>query len=186
MGWWSECVMGGDPPYDWRFTFADVLGIINNEGATIEETYPFTRASLEEGISKLGDALNAEKDSQRRNVGWQVLAVYMLKTGADLTDFIKFRMKLAAYNDESDEWTNPGLRRAYMHDLIARIDAHQPGVCVEVPEEGLFAKIDELFSKERDKRDIVDRLVGLAAFHGWCLDGDRLGNILTLPEPEKH
>ncbi len=191
MGWWSETVMGGDPPLDWRYDFAKLLGVYHAEAETNDEAHAFTRDVVEQNLDKMVKYIREVHDrrpdnTQYINVGWQVFAYIVLKCGAEIPESLRERMIRAAQDDESDSWIDSGLRRAYMKDLIDKLRAHTPGVCVELAEEGLIEKVAELFEQEADTRDIVDRLVSLAAFHGWDLDGERLPALLRRPKPEQH
>lgn len=170
---------------DWELDFARQAGLYNSE--SWRAPFEFTREVLEAHVSSFVDHLGSSTpDDQYRNVGWHVLAVLMLKYGADFPESVRARMIKAAKDDHSSEWRNPDERKAYMTDLIEKIQAHKPGFCVEVASEGLFEKVAEHLNGEADRKDIIDRLASMAAFHGWEVDIEKLNQALTRPEPQRH
>jgi len=180
MGWWSEAVMGGDPSLDFLFAFEKILGARDPK---------ITSAQLEEKEQLLVEKIESTKDDMDRCVGWHVLAHLMLKTGANLSSDSREKMIHAALNDVTGEWLNKPRRRTFMLDLVAKVEDHEPGQCVDLAkdDDGLSdispkarrRYKEEEQAVERDKDDIVDRLCGLAAFHGFELDLDRIRPLLT-------
>lgn len=180
MGWWSETVMGGDPPLDILCTFEKVL----NRGVD-----DITAAHLEENEKLLVATIESIKDDIDRCVGWQVLAHLMLSTGASLSFASRDSMREAALNDATEAWNNKKRRRLFMLDLAVKVEEYVPGQAVELATDDEYlsdvsAKAKKLQKEEEqavenEKDDIVDRLWGLAAFHGFELDLDRIRPLLT-------
>lgn len=180
MGWWSEAVMGGDSSLDFLFEFEKLLDTKENK---------ITAAQLEENEQLLVEKIESTKYDMDRCVGWHVLAYLMLKTGANLSTDSREKIIHAALNDVTGEWLNKKRRRIFMLDLVAKVEDHEPGQCValatddeslsDISPKARRRHKEEEQAIERDKDDIVDRLCGLAAFHGFELDLDRIRPLLT-------
>lgn len=103
MGWWSTNIMGGDTPLDFEDEF---FGICKVE--MFPEPGKRNELSKEDFVNHLDEMLAyIHKDKSAYNIGYQVLAVSMLKAGAfisaDLQDFMMQACENDEWAQESDE-----------------------------------------------------------------------------------
>lgn len=105
MGWWSTNIMGGDTPLDFEDEF---FGICKVE--KFPEPGKMNELSKEDFANHLDKMLESIHKSQYEdtvNIGYQVLAVLMLKAGAfisaDLQDFMMQACENDEWAQESDE-----------------------------------------------------------------------------------
>ena len=78
MGWWSTSIMGGDTPLDFEDDFFDICKVEKfPEGGGMAS---LTKEDIANHLDELLEAVHKWKSEQ--NIGYQVLAVTMLKAGA--------------------------------------------------------------------------------------------------------
>jgi hypothetical protein len=131
MGWWSETVMGGDTPLDYKGFLCDAMGV------------PFDYKFTAEHLGKHMPAVVRAAEGLKDPIAFQVLGVMILESGAECPDDLKARIVDAT---KADEWAKNGdaVRIRHMTDLATKICLHTPGTTVEVPSEGLFDKFAEM------------------------------------------
>jgi len=142
MGWWSTDIMGGDTPLDFEDTFYDICGVEKfPEGGGMA---PLTKADLETNLNKIMDFLDADKWGES-NIGYQVLAVTMLKAGAFISGDLQDFMMQAC---ENDEWAKESDERKIATDglfnALASYDNEHP---IIIKSKGLFEVMAEKLSK---------------------------------------
>lgn len=135
MGWWSKDIMGGDAPYDWEDEIYEICGA---------EMWPEGRTSkgkispdqFTEHLEKIIVALRKSKDP----IGYQVLGVLMMESGADMPEEVKSKIMQACHDDE---WARRDPEREEkileLHDKVLKYD----GTTVEIKSKGLFQAIAE-------------------------------------------
>lgn len=114
----------------------DVKGRIKNSEGYYG--YEYTRELIEEHLDAL--VAKIEADTCDPQVGWQVLGALVLHVGAEVPAAVREAIVKAAVGDA---WANEDSEKrvAYMTDLSDKMQAHEPGKCVELPKEGLMEKI---------------------------------------------
>lgn len=148
MGWWSATILGGDPAYDCRGTYLDVMDL-DDEGDSDHFWFAtFTmrtyRKKVNDNLPKLLTAARKlEAESYDVGIAGQVLGAMIMEVGAKMPAVVqKFILKCA----NKDEWaTESEERKKYIDDFIAKVTSYPPkgGVIVELACEGLFEKIAE-------------------------------------------
>lgn len=127
MGWSDACVMGGDSPMDWEANLCEKAGGHYDD----DEGNVYTREQLESKLPELLAYIEGCRGDQ--GIGFQVLGVMLLGTGAELTSEAKAKITKAA---ENDEWASEDReRQVHMQDLIECVQNHEPGTPTEVPSE---------------------------------------------------
>jgi len=147
MGWWDCGIMGGDTPMDYRDGIHDMLGLGWDDEPTADQ---LPDARLREIIQ------HAETDgwtSHEPWIFWEVLAVVVMKAGADMPADIRADI-LSAVGDElaMDNWGN---RHERLQELRRAVEAYD-GTPVTLSEKGLIERIVELVEGEQDGVDTED------------------------------
>jgi hypothetical protein len=135
MGWWSATIMGGDAPLDWQGSICGVLGVEFNY---ITGKYGYTRARLEKNMTKI--LAKIAKDKYDAYIGYQVLGVMVLETGAKISKVTRDKILAAA---EADVWAKEGdkARQKYIAEFVEAIKAHKPGTLKKLPYQGLLSSL---------------------------------------------
>jgi len=137
MGWWSATIMGGDSPLDMQGVICDAMGVKYNFDIKAAKGYVYDRGLIEKHLDAIVAVLEARK--WEREIGFQVLGVMVLETGAKISAALRKRIIAAA---EADEWmkeAGTGSERGkYIKDFIAAMKAHKPGRKTATTREGLF------------------------------------------------
>ena len=138
MGWWSTDIMGGDTPLDFEDAIYDICKI---------EKFPesggmakLTKEDFKENLNEIVDFLDADKWGES-NIGYQVLAVLMLKAGAFISGDLQDFMMQAC---ENDEWAQESEERAVatqgLFNALSQYDNETP---IIIKSRGLFEVIAE-------------------------------------------
>jgi hypothetical protein len=135
MGWWSTDILGGDTPLD----FEDAIyGICETdkfpEGGGIAS---LTRQSIETSLGEIVSMIEDAGDDA--NIGYQVLAVLMLKAGAAIPESLFSRMEDACH---TDEWAQENEeRRETVQGLLGALQAYDNSTPIVIRSRGLFEVI---------------------------------------------
>lgn len=151
MGWWSATIMGGDTPLDIE------AGLLETAGLSVfdyqEEGDELYRSKIESSINDMIYYIENEVskwgDPDYINIGYQVLGVMIMSSGAKILPGLQKRIITAA---DDDEWASEGNneRATYIHNFKTAIEQYDTngGTSVIVDEEGLFDKISEGLANE--------------------------------------
>lgn len=133
MGWWSETVMGGDTPHDYKYE------IYNNCGVSFNSPTPILRkALLSHEKELLAFAEGGHWDNEIRQ---QVCGYLVITNGVPRSEAINKVISLAIESAEGDEWAKENqTRKKYMDDFIAALKSYN-GEPTEVKDKGLFEVI---------------------------------------------
>lgn len=133
MGWWSDDIMGGDPPYDIQAHFEELAAPVTPEKAI-------------ELISKLAKEWYWEEPIIKQVVGFQ-----MIERGYEMSDALRALVIDGIDNDESDDWNDPEKRKRKLAEFKAIVLAYPAEGAEESPlphQEGLF---EVIFNGEAEK-----------------------------------
>jgi hypothetical protein len=140
MGWWSTDIMGGDTPLDFEDAFFDICNVDKfPEGGG---TASLTKEDFAKHLDKMLEEVHRYKDDQ--NIGYQVLAVLMLKAGAFISGDLQDFMMQAC---ENDEWAMENLDRkratVKLWEALSMYDNERP---IVINSKGLFEVMFEKIS----------------------------------------
>ena len=133
MGWWSSTIMGGDPPMDREVAFEKVAGVscLRDELLTKE----LVNLHLNGFIERI------KKDKFDPEIGWLVLGVIIMRTGATMPENVRKQLLKNAIDTNIEGWTEPEERKAYLEDFKEKVTNYKNGEITEVVSEGLMEKI---------------------------------------------
>ncbi len=126
MGWWSEKIMGGDEPLDIEGEIMDILGYDVME--MTEDDYPRIGELLTVSQCEIFEKLDT-------SIGRQVLAYWMMKTGATFGPDMKNKIISSCKEDEWAKINNK--RKGEIDNLCDTMEIYE-GVPIEIPQTGLF------------------------------------------------
>jgi hypothetical protein len=133
MGWWSTDIMGGDTPLDFEDTFFDICGV--EKFPEIGKANELTKEDFAAHLNEIVDFLDADKWGES-NIGYQVLAVGMLRAGAFISGDLQDFMMQAC---ENDEWAKENEERAVatqgLFNALSQYDNETP---IIIKSRGLF------------------------------------------------
>lgn len=139
MGWWSTSIMGGDTPLDFEDEFFGICKVekFPEEGGMAS----LTKEDIANHLDEMLEVVHKWKSEQ--NIGYQVLAVTMLKAGAFISGDLRDFMMQAC---ENDEWAQESDERKVATDglfnALASYDNEHP---IIIKSQGLFeVMIDKL------------------------------------------
>lgn len=132
MGWWSADIMGGDPPLDWE---DNIYGICGVEKFTGNRKHELTAGELLPHVNEIWDTIL--KDDYDPGIGYQVLAVLMLRAGAPITGELKQQMLEAC---DKDWWAKEGdpERIQAVTGLAKALLIYDGKTPIEIKSKGLF------------------------------------------------
>ena len=137
MGWWSTDILGGDTPLDFEDEFYHIIG--KNKFTDDNKIVELNKEDINENLNKIIKYLN--KEDYEIEIGWQVLAVIILKTGANMSK--STREKLIWSCDE-DGWSKENDERFLtIENLKKNIIKYKPSEPIEIKSKGLFEIITE-------------------------------------------
>jgi hypothetical protein len=151
MGWWSTTIMGGDTPLDFKDTFYGMAGIepSYSDNPTSKEELPGLVESLTErfihddGI-RMKEILNkwgcgkpgSDYFNDHLSIGYQVLAVMYITSGAKLDESLK---NLMLKWIPEDAWSNKDdERRGHITNLTESLKNYDGSEKISITSEGLF------------------------------------------------
>lgn len=141
MGWWSTDIMGGDTPLDFEDTYYDICKVekfIEKDNSYVRQE--LTKEAIEANINELVDFVDADKWGDR-NIGYQVLAVLMLKAGAFISGDLQDFMMQACENDEwAQEDEDRKVATTGLFNALAAYDNQTP---IIIKSRGLFEVMAE-------------------------------------------
>jgi hypothetical protein len=141
MGWWSTSIMGGDTPLDFEDDFFDICKVEKfPEGGGMAT---LTKEDFTNHLDKMLECIHKYKGEE--NIGYQVLAVLMLKAGAFISGDLRDFMMQAC---ENDEWAQENEERKVETDglfnALASYDNEHP---IIIKSKGLFEVMAEKLGK---------------------------------------
>lgn len=125
MGWWGFTIMGGNPPMDWEDNFNDITGARPYEDKPI----PLTGLMVDEHLYEMVALIQKDKDDP--NIGWQVLGVMILTTGAKMPIEIRENIVKNIYDENIDGWDKPNDRKFFLDHFKVQVENYKEG-CQEV------------------------------------------------------
>lgn len=149
MGWWSPMIMGGDPPAEWR-------GVLGNIAGADDPFNPLTAEMLDKNIGKIVERI--EKDDDDPNIGWQVLGVMILRTGAKMPDKIRIKICKNIYDKEIDSWSEPDDRRFFFAHFMEQVENYKDGEKVKIANDDtlMVARENEVKEKMRKRVSVKE------------------------------
>jgi hypothetical protein len=138
MGWWSTDIMGGDTPLDFEDEFYGICKVEKfPEGGGMAT---LTKEDLESNLSEILAFLNENRWGESQ-IGFQVLAVLMLKAGARVDLPVKVRMIEACH---LDDWSHEDAdREIAVGGLLKAIEAYDNKTPIIIKSRGLFEVMAE-------------------------------------------
>jgi|694.fasta_scaffold36925_4 hypothetical protein len=138
MGWWSTDIMGGDTPLDFEDQFYDICKVEKfPEGGGMAT---LTKKDLESNLSEILAFLNENRWGESQ-IGFQVLAVLMLKAGARIDLPVKVRMIEACH---LDDWSHENAEREItVGGLLKAIETYDNKTPIIIKSRGLFEVMAE-------------------------------------------
>jgi hypothetical protein len=141
MGWWSTSIMGGDTPLDFEDDFFGICKVEKfPEGGGMAT---LTKEDFTNHLDKMLECIHKYKGEE--NIGYQVLAVLMLKAGAFISGDLRDFMMQAC---ENDEWAQENEERKVETDglfnALASYDNEHP---IIIKSKGLFEVMAEKLGK---------------------------------------
>ena len=132
MGWWSTDIMGGDTPLDFEDAFFDICKVEKFPGEGVH-----AEISKEDFANHLDEMLECiHKSRSEQNIGYQVLAVGMLRAGAFISGDLQDFMMQAC---ENDEWAQESEERKLATDgLYNAISSYNNEDPIVIKSKGLF------------------------------------------------
>jgi len=132
MGWWSTSIMGGDTPLDFEDEFFHACNVekFPEEGGKAE----LSKEDIANHLNEMLEYIHKTGDDQ--NIGYQVLAVLMLKAGAFISGDLQDFMMQAC---ENDEWSQESDERKLATDgLINALASYDNEHPIIIKSKGLF------------------------------------------------
>lgn len=147
MGWWSATILGGDPAYDARGNFMDIMGLFESDDDGDHDHFWLEELPLNEYADRVNEHIDALIAHANGGVYGQVLGALIMETGAKMSDETR---QFVLWSAHSDEWAQYNEERAgYINDFIEKVKAYpsEGGVVVEIVREGLFQKVFETIAE---------------------------------------
>lgn len=133
MGWWSECIMGGDTPYNIAATVDEMItGKEFADSMHVPDKWPDTQQKIiREGFRKYGGPRKVANDIK---YAWdydriyvdQVVALLAMSSGAEISE--DFRRQVIESCDKShlksQEWCDEDARSKVLDDFVALIEKY--------------------------------------------------------------
>lgn len=157
MGWWSATIMGGDAPLDYQGLLAyDITGIgVDRFYDLRDNNLPELAQIFELNLDKMIEAV--EKDSFNDGIAKQVLGVLIIETGVKKDALCQKALDLAIEGAEQElndkerlsTWCDPEERKFHLENFIEACKNYE-GKPIELPHEGLFEKMMNLFETSKE------------------------------------
>lgn len=141
MGWWSTDIIGGDAPLDFEDAIYNICGIdkFPEEGGKAR----ISAATLEENLDEIVAMI--DEDTYDNGIGYQVLGVMMMESGAEISPDLRFEITRSC---TEDEWAKEDEdRQTSILGLLGALDAYDNKTPIIIKSKGLFEMIAEGLSK---------------------------------------
>lgn len=156
MGWWSESIMGGDTPLDFRGEFEDLFG---SDDATHnrwreqdgEPAIPFVKPTAQQSVDFIKNNVQKWGDDA---ILCQVTGWMVMERAAPMNDELR-QLVLAGIDSEvaggATEWGSPEARIARLMEFRFAVDRYpNEGAEVDMPDSpGLFDMLADHLNKGR-------------------------------------
>ena len=132
MGWWSKDIMGGDSPLDFEDEIYEICGVDKfpeDHDGIIE----LSKSVIETNLVEILEMLPEDDE-----IGFQVLGVLMMKSGAVMNDTLK---ALILFNSKHDEWAKQDSERQEIIDSFCKAIESYDGTPIVITSKGLFEVI---------------------------------------------
>jgi len=149
MGWWSECIMGGDTPYDIAANVEDKIksghDCLHMPDDWNDRTKKDISLKFKEygGPKKVADEIKADYPKQQHCYVDQVVALLALSSGSDICE--DFREQAIAACDpsqlENQGWSNDEARKKVLNSLCELIELYDNSKPVTMKQTGLMDRI---------------------------------------------
>ena len=143
MGWWSTDILGGDAPLDYEDAIYDICGIdkFPEEGGKAR----ISAAVLEENLAEI--IVMIDEDAYDNEIGYQVLGVMMMASGAEITPDLRFEI-IRSCNE--DDWAKEDEeRQRSILGLLGALDAYDNKTPIIVKSKGLFEVMSEKLGTDK-------------------------------------
>ena len=151
MGWWSTDIMGGDTPLDWEDEFYGIASVDKFEGAEKGKCNYIPKDILEKRQFGYADLLDASINYMEPDIGYQVLAVMMMRAGASIDPVVKGKMVAAALGDQ---WAKEDSEREEtIQGLVKALSQYDDKTPILIKSRGLFQVMAENLSSEKENKN---------------------------------
>ena len=151
MGWWSTDILGGDTPLDWEDEFYGISKVDKFDGAKKGKVNYIPKDVLEQRQFEFSDLLDASINYMEPDIGYQVLAVMMMRAGASIDPVVKGKMVAAALGDQ---WAKEDSEREEtIHGLVKALGQYDGQTPILIKSRGLFEVMAENLSSEKENKN---------------------------------
>lgn len=151
MGWWSTDILGGDTPLDWEDEFYGIAGVDKFKDAPKGRINYIPKDVLEQRQFEFSDLLDASINYMEPGIGYQVLAVMMMRAGASIDPVVKGKMVAAALGDQ---WAKEDSEREEtIHGLVKALGQYDGKTPILIKSRGLFQVMEEKLSGEKENNN---------------------------------
>jgi hypothetical protein len=151
MGWWSTDILGGDTPLDWEDEFYGISKVDKFGGAEKGKINYIPKDVLEQRQFEFSDLLDAASNYTEPGIGYQVLAVMMMRAGASIDPVVKGKMVAAALGDQ---WAKEDSEREEtIHGLVKALSQYDGQTPILVKSKGLLEVMAEKLSSEKENNN---------------------------------
>lgn len=151
MGWWSTDILGGDTPLDWEDEFYGIAGVDKFKDAPKGRINYIPKEVLEKKQFEYSDLLDSADKWSESDIGYQVLAVMMMRAGASIDIEVKGKMVAAALGDE---WAREDSEREEtMQGLLSALSQYDGQTPILIKSKGLFEVMAEKLSGEKQNNN---------------------------------
>ena len=148
MGWWSHDIMGGDSPLDAEDSIYEICGtekFPKNFKFGEDQAVEVTAEALEANLPAILEML--KKDSYEPWIGYQVLGVMLMKSGAAISKELK---ETILQSVEDDEWGQEDAKRKEILVNFGKAITAYDGTPIVITPKGLFEVIANHLSEGKE------------------------------------
>lgn len=151
MGWWSTDILGGDTPLDWEDEFYGIARVDKFDGSAKGKINYIPKEILEKKQFEYADLIDASTKWMEPDIGYQVLAVMMMRAGASIDPEVKGKMVTAALGDQ---WASEDSEREKtMQGLVKALSQYDGKTPILIKSRGLFQVMAENLSSEKENNN---------------------------------
>jgi hypothetical protein len=172
MGWFSATIMGGDPPMNWEGDLNDIAGARPYDDKPIS----LTAKMIDEHLDEMVEFIKKEDDDS--NIGWQVLGVMILTTGAKMPIEIRENIVKNIYDENIDGWDKPEDRKFFLDRFRTQVENYKEGHPEEIAHKGVL----EVMMKKGAEEKMMER-VSVKELRGEL--GALIKKYMTSPDVKK-